>query len=151
MRWAARSLKWESVKWHVPMVAIPAPIIISTRPKASARHACQRQRDVILPRTTWTFHVAPDAGHARRTGPSEIFCRLCHFPTPRACIALVACTICFLAFSIRSYTSVTIACCTLISMSSRYIQLSFTRFCVCHGSNHCHTVSVGREEKIFWN
>lgn len=66
---------------------------ISTSPKTSARHACQRHREVILPRTTWTFHVAPDAGHARRTGPpSEIFCRLCHFPTPRACIAIIACT-----------------------------------------------------------
>lgn len=35
-----------------------------------------------------TLFFLPDAGHARRTGPSEIFRRLCHFAaTPRACIS----------------------------------------------------------------
>lgn len=72
----------------LPMVAIPAPITIRTNPKANARHACHRHLDVIFPRTICTFHVAPDAGQARRTGPpNEIFRRLCHFAaTPRAYI-----------------------------------------------------------------
>lgn len=51
-------------------------------------HACHKQRDVILPRTTWTFHVAPEAGCARRTGPTVISRRL-FLGAPRACITFV--------------------------------------------------------------
>lgn len=96
------------------MVAIPAPTNIRKTPNASARHACHKHLEVIFPRTTCTFHVAPenekqkqilnqsdqikaiskvifllpDAGQALRTGPNEIFRRLCHFvATPRACIS----------------------------------------------------------------
>lgn len=71
------------------MVAMPAPRNISTMPRIRARHACHRHREVILPRTTWTFQVAPDAGCALRTGgPSDMLRRLCHCGfTPRACIA----------------------------------------------------------------
>lgn len=62
-----------------PIVAMPAPRNISNMPRIRARQACHRQRDVILPRTTCTFHVAPEAGCARRTGgPSDMFLRLCH-------------------------------------------------------------------------
>lgn len=73
------------------MVAIPAPIIIRTNPNASARHACHKHLEVIFPRTICTFHDAPEAGHARLTGPNEIFRRLCHFAaTPRAYILCVS-------------------------------------------------------------
>lgn len=81
----------KTIKIHsisLPIVAIPAPRNISTMPRISARQACHRHRDVILPRTTCTFQVAPDAGWALRTGgPSDMFRRLCHCGfTPRACI-----------------------------------------------------------------
>lgn len=96
----------------IPIVAIPAPTNIKKIPNASARQACHKHLEVIFPRTTWTFHVAPEkgkqifhnqniqfklwkkdfplpeAGQALRTGPNDIFRRLCHFvATPRACIS----------------------------------------------------------------
>ena len=75
------------MKIYLPIVAIPAPRNIKTNPKTSARQACHKQRDVIFPRTTCTFHVAPDAGQARRTGgPNDVFLRLWHCTTPRGCI-----------------------------------------------------------------
>lgn len=71
----------------LPIVAIPAPNIISKIPNIRALQACHKHREVIFPRTTCTFHVAPDAGCARRTGgPNDIFLRLCHCDCPRACI-----------------------------------------------------------------
>lgn len=66
---------------NLPMVAMPAPMTIKRKPMASAWHACHKHFDVILPRTTCTFHEAPDAGHARRTGPNDIFRCDCHLVT----------------------------------------------------------------------
>lgn len=45
-------------------------------PRTRALHACHKQREVILPRITSTFHVAPEAGWARRRGPSELILRI---------------------------------------------------------------------------
>lgn len=58
------------------MVAIPAPSTIKINPRTSALHACHKQRDVIFPRITSTFQVAPEAGWARLNGPSEFFLRI---------------------------------------------------------------------------
>lgn len=44
----------------LPIVAIPAPIIIKTTPNIRARNACHKQLVVIFPLTTCTFHVAPN-------------------------------------------------------------------------------------------
>ena len=52
---------------------MPAPSTIKISPRTSALHACHRQREVILPRITSTFQVAPEAGWARRRGPNEVF------------------------------------------------------------------------------
>ncbi|KAH1008577.1 hypothetical protein HUJ05_009122 [Dendroctonus ponderosae] len=50
-----------------PIVAIAAPRSISSRPRLNALQAFHKHFPFTLPRTTWTFHCAPEAGWALRT------------------------------------------------------------------------------------
>lgn len=51
------------------MVAIAAPNTINSSPKLKALQAFHKHFPFTFPRTTWTFHWAPDAGCALLTTP----------------------------------------------------------------------------------
>ncbi|TMW39684.1 hypothetical protein DOY81_015235 [Sarcophaga bullata] len=61
---------------------MPAPTSSNVTPNIRARHACHRHFEDILPRTTCTFHVAPEAGWARRKLPRECLRRVVLTPPP---------------------------------------------------------------------
>lgn len=94
--------------------------------------------------TTCTFHVAPEAGQARRTGPNEIFRRLCHFAaTPRACIAMHLHSLCRIKF-LGNYT---VQFSWIIRLQ---FHSTFNTAVTFYESHACYyTVRMGKRK--FWN